>query len=181
MFPELITDLLQDGYKVRFNAPGHSMYPTILANETLVVEPVRPSDVNKGDIVLYRSNGGLFAHRVMGVVRDDKADEYSSLLQAFCPEEAQNALETVDGRISPSPKIGYKRNGLYSRSSAAALLFILRGDASPTFDDPVTSEQILGKVISIERNGRSINPDSFSYKLLCLAHKLGSRIKRFFL
>ena len=64
-------------------------------NETLVVEPVGPSDVRKGDIVLYRSNGSLIAHRIMGIVRDDKADEYSSLLQVFCPEETRNAPEAV--------------------------------------------------------------------------------------
>ena len=38
MFPDLITELLQDGYKVNFNAPGHSMFPTIMANEIIMVE-----------------------------------------------------------------------------------------------------------------------------------------------
>ena len=178
MFPELVTDLLKDGYKVSFNAPGHSMYPTIMANETLVVESVGPSDVRKGDIVLYRSNGSLIAHRVMGVVRDDKADEYSYLLQAFCPEEPRNAPEAVDGGVSSSPQVGDTRNGLYSRSSTEALLFILRGDASRTFDEPVAPEQVLGRVISIERNGGSINPNSLRHKLACWAHKWAFRIRR---
>ena len=70
MFPELVTDLLKCGYKVSFNAPGHSMYPTIMANETVVVGPVEPSAIHKGDIVLFRSNGSLVAHRVMGVVKE---------------------------------------------------------------------------------------------------------------
>ena len=179
MFPELVTDLLQDGYKVCFNAPGHSMYPTILANETLVVEPVGPSDVHKGDIVLYRSNGNLIAHRVMGVVKDDKADEYSSLLQAFCQEEAQRAPEAVDGGVSPPPQVGDTRNGLYRRSSTYALFFILRGDASRTFDEPVAPEQVLGKVVSIERSGGNTNPYSLRHKLACWAHRWASRIRRY--
>jgi len=179
MFPELVSDLLQDGYKVSFIAPGHSMYPTILANETLVVEPVGPSDVHKGDIVLYRSNGSLIAHRIIGIVKDDKADEYTSLLKAFCPEEARSAPESVDGGDGPSSQVDDTRNGLNNRSSNEALFFILRGDASRTFDEPVAPEQVLGKIISIERNGGSLNPYSLRHKLACWAHKWASRIRRY--
>ena len=155
VFPELVTDLLKDGYQVSFTAPGHSMYPTIMANEPVLVEPIEPAAVQKGDIVLYRTNGHLIAHRVMGIVKNDKANEYSSLLKAFC---------TVKGQ---------------SRSSNGTLLFILRGDASRTFDEPVASEQVLGKVISIDRNGSCINPYSCRHKLACWAHKWASRLKRY--
>ena len=178
MFPELVTDLLKNGYKVSFNAPGHSMYPTILANETLVVEPVVPLEVHKGDIVLYRSNGSLIAHRVKGVVKDDKAHEYSSLLKSFCPDKGRSASESVDGGEGLSSEVGDTRDGLYNRSSNEAVFFILRGDASRTFDEPVAPEQVLGKVISIERNGGSLNPYSHRHKLACWAHKWASRIRR---
>ncbi len=155
MFQELVIDLLKDGYKVSFNAPGHSMYPTIMANESVVVEPVEPLTVHKGDIVLYRSNGSLIAHRVLGVVRDDKADEFSSLIEAFSPEDqlaGENApLKLEQGNTSQDPK---------RCCSSEKRFFILRGDASRTFDEPVKSDQILGKVISIERNGNSLNPYS---------------------
>ena len=163
MFPELVTDLLKDGYKVSFSAPGHSMYPTIMANETVVVGPVEPSAVRKGDIVLFRSNGSLVAHRVMGIVKDDKASEYSTLLKSFCPEEGPSACASVDGGDCPS---------IQSR------FFILRGDAARTFDEPVTAEQVLGKVISLERNGKVVNPYSLKHKLTCWAHRWASRLKR---
>ena len=65
MFPELIIELLQDGYKVNFSAPGHSMYPTIMANETIMVEPIDAATVRLGDIILYRTNSRLTAHRVI--------------------------------------------------------------------------------------------------------------------
>ena len=178
MFPELVTDLLKNGYKVSFNAPGHSMYPTILANETLVVEPLVPLEVHKGDIVLYRSNGSLIAHRVKGVVKDGKAHEYSSLLKSFCPDKGRSASESVDGGEGLSFQVGDTRDGLYNRSSNEAVFFILRGDASRTFDEPVAPEQVLGKVISIERNGGSLNPYSLRHKLACWAHKWASRIRR---
>ena len=137
MFPELIIELLQDGYSVNFNAPGHSMYPTIMANEKIVVAPIDPAAVRTGDIILYRSNGSLIAHRVT-LIKKVNTDE-----------------------ISTNPDWS----------------FILKGDASPTYDEPVNFEQILGKVIAIERNGCSIDPYSIAHKLGCLARRMASRVK----
>ena len=175
MFPELVTDLLKDGYKVSFYAPGHSMYPTIMANELVLVEPIDPAAVHKGDIVLYRTNGHLIAHRVMGIVSDDRANEYSFIIEAFSPD------------IDPPPnntnyKIEKGSAPLYSKicRSTEKLFFILRGDASRTFDEPVKSEQVLGKVISIERNGNSINPYSRRHKLTCWIYKSSFRLKVLF-
>jgi signal peptidase I len=174
MFKELVTDLLKDGYKVSFSAPGHSMYPTILANESVLVEPVEPLTVHKGDIILYRSNGSLIAHRVLGVVRDDKADEFSSLIDAFSPEvrlpQGNAPVKLGKGNTSQDPK---------HCSSSEKLFFILRGDASRTFDEPVKSDQILGKVISIERNGNSLNPYSLQHKLTTWLFKTSQRLKFF--
>jgi hypothetical protein len=166
MFPELITDLLKDGYKVSFSAPGHSMFPTIMDNETLVVEPIEPFAVHKGDIVLYRSNGEIIAHRVMGILKNDKAAQYSALYNTFSPANTQtvstdaNHLSFRHASLSPSH------------------FFILRGDAAPNFDEPITSDQVLGKVISIERNGSSLNPYSLRHKLTCWVRNQASRLKR---
>jgi signal peptidase I len=137
MFPELITELLQDGYSVNFSAPGHSMYPTIMANENILVAPIDPAAVRMGDIILYRTNGSLIAHRVTLINKMNK------------------------DAINPFPDWS----------------FILKGDASATYDEPVKDEQVLGKVISIERNGCSIDPYSITHKLGCLARRLTSRLK----
>lgn len=175
MFQELVTDLLKDGYKVSFIAPGHSMYPTIMADEPVLVEPIDPAAVHKGDIVLYRTNGHLIAHRVMGIVRDDKATEYSSLLEAFSPDTdlpPNNIYHKLE-----------KANALQDSKlwgSTERLFFILRGDASRTFDEPVKSEQVLGKVISIQRNGNSINPYCLQHKLASWFYKSSLRLKVFF-
>jgi signal peptidase I len=207
MFSELITDLLKDGFKVSFTAPGHSMFPTIIANETVLVEPIEPSAVSKGDIVLYRSNGNLIAHRVMGIVKDDKVNDYLSLWKAFCPGEEQSAAETVDGGKGSSSFVGDiqidlfnrhskqsgleaerpllkfcdRRNapqGLQRRSSSEAFFFILRGDACFDFDEPVASDRVMGKVVFIQRNGRSINPYSRKHKLTCRVRIWASRLER---
>ena len=172
MFPDLVTDLLNDGYRVRFNAPGHSMYPTIMANESVLVEPVDPVEIHKGDIILYRSNGSLIAHRVMGILSDNGADEYFALIKAFSLDRNQindSPLNKAESCIAPQ---GSKPGDL-----ADNLLFILRGDASRNFDEPVKCEQVIGKVVSIERNGSSINPYGFQHKLACWIFKTSFRLK----
>lgn len=148
MFPELISDLLQDGYKVSFSAPGHSMYPTIMANETVLVKPIDCAAVRKGDIILYRDSGRLIAHRVVGI-----------------NFHAGNVYSTHPASVTQSSILRLHH------------CFSLRGDASQSCDEPVKDEQILGKVISIERNGRSINPYSLAHRITCLAFNWASRIK----
>ncbi|MGD9322053.1 MAG: S24 family peptidase, partial [Desulfobacteraceae bacterium] len=109
---DLSTELLGRGKRVRFRAPGRSMYPTIRENEAITVEPVALQDVKVGDIILFRSGESVVAHRVM-------------------------RIEKVEGKASR---------------------FILREDTWGTLDEPVEAEQILGKVVSVERAGRNIDP-----------------------
>lgn len=183
MFPELITNLLQNGYQVRFEAPGYSMGPTIMANETVLVAPVAPPDVRKGDIVLYRSNGDIIAHRVMAIVKEDKAAQYSTLLEAFSPDVEPGPGDMVEkaGTLKKRGRTlmqGSKGASSQFSERGVRYFFILRGDAARNFDQPVTSQQVLGKVIALERNGRRINPYSFKHKLTCRARRWASRIRR---
>jgi signal peptidase I len=60
-------------------------------------------------------------------------------------------------------------------------LMLLRGDAAIKDDAPVSSEQILGKVVSIERNGRQIDPYYLRIKLHYKTRQLAARIKRLLL
>jgi len=140
IYPELIADLLMNGHKVKFRAPGYSMYPTILHEDVITVEPVDSSAVRVGDIVLYQNENSLIAHRVVKI-------------------EIRN--ETQSSVLSPES------------------CFTLRGDARPACDDPVTAEQVLGKVVLIETNGRGINPYGLKAKLLFNVRRWVFRLKRF--
>ena len=64
-----------------------------------------------------------------------------------------------------------------SRDSAGHI-FVLRGDASSTCDESAESGQILGRVVSVEREGRCVDLSSRRAKM---AHKLrvcASRLKQ---
>jgi hypothetical protein len=78
--------------------------------------------------------------------------------------------------------VGIKREMTAQSSSLSPHhLFLLRGDASTTCDAPVAPDQVLGKVISVERDGRSINPYCLRVKTQRLARLIASRIKRWLL
>jgi signal peptidase I len=132
LFIEVSTELLRQGQRVRFKAPGRSMNPTIKEGETIIIQPAAPSSVRKGDIILYRFERGFIAHRVVRILRK-KSD-------------------------TPS--------------------FIMQGDASDAFDCPVSAQQVLGKVISVEQGGRSIDLYSIRARIWHTVHKWVSRLKR---
>ena len=68
-FIDVVTDLLRRGHSVRFRAKGASMLPTIREGEPITVSPVRPADIRRGDVILYRSGRGVIAHRVARTTR----------------------------------------------------------------------------------------------------------------
>ena len=70
LFADVCVGLLNQGQSVRFKANGWSMHPTICDGEMINVEPVLPSQVRHGDIILYRSPRGITAHRVVHIQKE---------------------------------------------------------------------------------------------------------------
>ncbi len=66
-FGDLSAELLSLGFGVRFRAPGTSMHPTIRHGDLITVEPVAPSNLKRGDIILYRLQNGFIAHRLVNI------------------------------------------------------------------------------------------------------------------
>ena len=111
-------------------------------------QPVQPPAVRTGDIVLYRTEAGVIAHRVIRIERRNPCSE--------APLRAEEQISKP--RHSPSQ----------STELSPHQLFFLRGDASENCDRPIEGEQILGKVVSVERDGRLIDPYSLNAKVMYL-------------
>ena len=133
-FSDLMAELLQLGNSVRFRANGSSMVPNIYEGEAITVEPVVPGDVKRGDIILYRSQRGVIAHRVV-------------------------SLPTHSSVPDPDP------------------LFLLRGDASLSCDEPVEARQILGRVAFVEREGGAVNLAGTAAKMWHQARRFAFHLK----
>jgi signal peptidase I len=100
----LIADVLARGYTARFTASGNSMHPFIRSGQRLVVEPVDPRALRRGDVVLARLERGLTAHRVVRVER--RGDEVVSITTRGdnCPgDDPPFAPAQLVGRIARQP------------------------------------------------------------------------------
>jgi signal peptidase I len=56
------------------------------------------------------------------------------------------------------------------------LAFISRGDASQSGDEPVEQPAILGRVVAVERGGRTLNPASSGARALAIAWAAAARL-----
>jgi len=150
MFNEITAELLRRGAYVRFRAIGASMQPTIEDGELITVAPVAPESVKRGDILLYQSESGVHAHRVVGRVK---------------------------GTV-PSPVAGCRATG--PRQGDCPLdRYLLRGDASVSCDAPVRLEQVIGRVVAVQRGGRNLALDRRLANLLRLARLKIAKSKAF--
>lgn len=78
MFVNISAELLQSGYSVRFRPGGFSMSPTIKDGEVLTVKPVEACAVKRGDILLYKTERGAIAHRVVSI-KEERAERVFTL------------------------------------------------------------------------------------------------------
>jgi hypothetical protein len=134
------------------------MLPTIKEGEAITVEPVELSAVRTGDIILYRNGNSVIAHRVVQIKQETTADKSSFKARRAGPR-AKRSLRPEGPIVITHP------SSLIPHHS-----FLLRGDASFNCDYPVKPEQILGKVVSVERDGKSVDLCSFRAKVLLIAH-----------
>ena len=77
---------------MKFRAPGYSMYPTLLHDDVITVEPVKPGAIRVGDIILYQDQESLIAHRVVQI--ENKSDSRSSVLSLPRRSHAFSATKT---------------------------------------------------------------------------------------
>ncbi len=166
LFIDMSTELLRQGKNVRFRAPGLSMHPAIREGETITVAPISPFDIKLGDILLYLAGKKVVAHRVVGSKRE-KSDSTSHSLANFAIQS------TSDSSANSSI-----RTKTHSKALTSQIIFTLRGDASATCDEPVQAQQVLGKVVSVERHGRNIDLYSRTSRMLHIACTWASRFKR---
>ena len=104
---ELAAEVLRSSERLRLKVTGWSMLPSIWPGDTLLIERAEGGSVGEGEIILFRWERRLFAHRI---VRSDKSD------------------------------------------------ILTRGDSMAAPDSPVDRDEVLGKVVSIIRNGKCFQP-----------------------
>jgi hypothetical protein len=83
------------------------MHPTIRDGDIITVEPVMPSAVKQGDIILYRSGTSVTAHRVVRISQtNDGVLSFILRGDALGSPVEQVAAQQIMGKI-----VRLKRNG----------------------------------------------------------------------
>lgn len=99
---ETLCDLLSKGCKVTINAEGYSMYPLLHPGDKLTVAPAQWESLRKGDIIAWRTEDKLVAHRIV-----EKQASYCIT--------AGDATIRNDGKTYPQQILGkvthYQRDG----------------------------------------------------------------------
>jgi hypothetical protein len=169
------------------------MHPAIKEGETITVVPISSFDIKRGDILLYIVGRKIIAHRVVSIKRektDSTSHPAASLLTQSSTQSPSHSLAGFTTRIKTQSTAHSTANAsTYSSTQASThskelnpqIIFTLRGDASAICDDPVEEQQILGKVVSVEKRGRSIDLYSRKVKMLHIAYVRASRLKRLIL
>jgi polysaccharide export outer membrane protein len=104
LFLNISASLLKSGYSIEFHASGKSMYPTIRDGELITVQPVTISEVKNGDIVLYRNEKGVIAHRVVHVNKPNlllRGDSSNTLDAPVMPDQ-------ILGKVISTKRAGRK-------------------------------------------------------------------------
>ena len=118
---ELKKEALKKGRVIALPTTGRSMFPFLTTNNKIELIKYDTQRLEKGDIIVYKSNDKLIAHRL---VRKIKAgDNY---------------------------------------------LFVTKGDTCFSFDRPINSDAIIGKVIKIRKANFYISLDTIFGKLFSL-------------
>jgi polysaccharide biosynthesis/export protein len=110
LFIDISSELLQSGYNIEFQATGNSMYPAIKDGEMITVQPAEISDIKARDVVLYRNQSRVIAHRVVQI------EENSQLILRG------DASENFDAPVEPQQILGK----VISTKRARNFLHILR-------------------------------------------------------
>jgi hypothetical protein len=137
------------------------MDPIIRPCDVLHVAPIHAEELSVGDIALYQAGSRILAHRVVRI-------------RAFFPQARQCRSSMRSVRLLKRSASGA------SPSGEPALLITLQGDACTTPDPPVTADQILGKLIGVERQGRHLDPYHPSFTRYSHVYRFLSRLIRFF-
>jgi signal peptidase I len=127
--------------EVRLRVFGTSMVPSILPGDLISVQRAGVSEISIGEIVLYAREERLFAHRVVGAAL---VSDSGGLQVEPTPVSGglHASLEAFSVKVEPTP--------VQER-------LITRGDRL-RYDDPaISSAELVGRVISVERKGAKID------------------------
>lgn len=120
---DLSNELLNEDLKLKFKMTGNSMFPVFRHGDTGIVSRCSPEELQIGDILVFKMDGKLVAHRLVKKVYIDQK-----------------------------------------------LMLCTRGDKNYKQDPTFPLENLIGRITSFERKGKTKPADSFLFRMIRLAY-----------
>ena len=118
---EMAGEVLRSSGRLRLGVTGWSMLPSIWPGDTLELESGNGSIVSEGDIVLFRRDRRLFAHRVMGTSENGIVTRGDAMPYGDAPVTESEVLGRVVAIVRDGKRIEPSRSLSFSHRAVASL------------------------------------------------------------
>jgi ATP-binding cassette subfamily B protein len=91
--------LLEDNHHLSFSMRGNSMYPTLKAGDVGFVEKCSSVDLNIGDIIVFKQNGKLIAHRLISIIVENEIQLFIAKGDKNSHPDKPFSIEALIGKV----------------------------------------------------------------------------------
>jgi polysaccharide export outer membrane protein len=116
-YPDVAERILKKNINMKIPVIGDSMSPVLRTGDPIYVEPVKAEDLSTGDILVYKTQGNMVAHRLIRILRSN--GKFMFLTKGDTFSSADSLLKESDliGRVYATGKYGMELNfkkGIFS-------------------------------------------------------------------
>jgi polysaccharide export outer membrane protein len=109
-YPDVAESILRNNINMKIPVTGDSMSPVLRTGDSIYVEPVTAEDLSAGDILVYKTEGNMVAHRLIRILRSN--GKFMFLTKGDTFSSADRLLKESDliGRVYAAGKYGMDLN-----------------------------------------------------------------------
>lgn len=107
-YAHLAESILSANTNIKVPVTGDSMSPLLRTGDTVRVEPVTASNLSVGDILVYRSEGNMVAHRLVRILRKNGRCMFLTKGDTFSHVDCPLSASDIIGRVYSVEKSGMK-------------------------------------------------------------------------
>lgn len=100
--------ILENDQYVSIKMKGYSMYPTLRPDDIGVIEHCAPENLKTGDIIVFKSNRHLVAHRLIAIKKENNNFQFTAKGDKNSFTDPVFSQETLVGRIKELERKGKK-------------------------------------------------------------------------
>lgn len=114
---QLAESLLKDNINFKIPVTGDSMSPVLRTGDVIYIEPVKAEGLDMGDILIFKTEGNMTAHRLVRILRSNGRSMFLTKGDTFSSVDMPLKEEDIIGRAYAVEKFGLALNfkkGIFS-------------------------------------------------------------------